>query len=690
MAVIYAPVDLGSIAAGDGGFVIHGQDVGDGSGGSVARAGDVNGDGVGDLIIGASGGCAAANGKPNAGDSYVVFGKASGFGSPVDLASVATGTGGFVVHGEDANDLSGWSVASAGDVNGDGLDDVIIGAWRTGAAANAKENAGSSYVVFGKDSGFGAAVDLANVAAGNGGFVIHGQDRGDTSGSSVASAGDVNGDGLDDLVIGAPFADAAGNAKPSAGGSYVVFGKLDGFGAAIDLRDVARGHGGFVIHGEVAQDQSGWSVASAGDVNGDGTDDLIIGAWRAGADRAKFGAGDSYVIFGKAGGFGSTIDLADVASGKGGFVIHGQYGGDGSGFSVASAGDVNGDGLDDLIIGAPSAAAAGNAKSRAGESYVIFGRVGGFGAALDLESIAAGKGGFVIHGEDADDRSGRSVAAGGDVNGDGFDDLIIGAPYADGEGNTEPSAGSAYVIFGKSGSFDPAVDLDSIAAGRGGFAIHGEAAGYLFGSSVASAGDVNDDGFDDLIIGSAHSGVAQGKVGAGSSYVVLGGAFQPGPTSTTEDDSLLGGAGPQGMESGSGNDVLRGKDGRDTLSGGGGDDRLSGGRGTDVLSGGAGKDRFWYDDNALGAADRILDFDPTQGDRIVLRAVDAVVGTPADDAFTVIGTAAFSRTAGELRWSDIGRGVQRIEADVDGDGDADLVIDVANDAPPISASWFAL
>ena len=133
-------------------------------------------------------------------------------------------------------------------------------------------------MVVGKASGWGAAVDLASIAAGTGGFVIHGQDGGDESGRSVASAGDVNGDGFDDLIIGARGGDAAGNAKSLAGDSYVVFGKASGWGAPIDLGDVAAGTGGFVINGQDASDRSGISVASAGDVDGDGFDDLVIGA----------------------------------------------------------------------------------------------------------------------------------------------------------------------------------------------------------------------------------------------------------------------------------------------------------------------------------------------------------------------------------------------------------------------------
>jgi Ca2+-binding RTX toxin-like protein len=340
---------------GTNGFKINGEAAYDASGFSVASAGDVNGDGFADLIVGAFD--ADPNGS-NTGASYVVFGKASGFGATLNLSSL-DGTNGFQINGEAASDFSGCSVASAGDVNGDGFDDVIVGA--SGADYNGSR-AGVSYVVFGKGSGFGATLELSSLDGANG-FQINGEAEGNFCGHSVTSAGDVNGDGFADLIVGA-FG-AAPNGFYS-GASYVVFGKASGFAAMLELSSL-DGKNGFQINGEAAYDESGCSVASAGDVNGDGFDDLIVGAY--GADPNGNRSGASYVVFGKASGFGATLELSSL-DGNNGFQINGEAASDYSGISVASAGDVNGDGFDDLIVGARDADPNG---SHSGASYVIFG-----------------------------------------------------------------------------------------------------------------------------------------------------------------------------------------------------------------------------------------------------------------------------------------------------------------------------
>ncbi len=488
-----AAIELSDVTAGTGGFAMSGEAAFDYSGGTVSAAGDVNGDGFADVIVGA--GANDSNGT-SSGRSYVVFGKVGG--TLVQLSDLAAGAGGFAIDGK-AYDAAGVSVSEAGDVNGDGIADLIVGA--SGVDSNGV-NSGSSYVVFGKATG--TLVQITDVTAGTGGFAIDGEAANDDSGYSVSAAGDVNGDGLADLIVGALGADPNGS---SSGRSYVVFGKATG--TLIQLSDVTAGTGGFTISGEAAGDVAGLSVSTAGDVNGDGLADVIVGARYADPNGAQ--SGRSYVVFGKANG--ANVQLSDVALfGTGGFAINGEVAGDEAGFSVSGAGDVNGDGLADLIVGARGADPNGNGSGR---SYVVFGK--STGALVQLSDVTAGAGGFAMNGENVLDRSGRSVSAAGDVNGDGFADVIVGAYLADPNLPYGSAGGRSYVVFGKTGG--TLVQLSAVTAGAGGFAIDGEGFEDYSGNRVSSAGDVNGDGLTDLIVGAFRADPNGDR--SGRSYVVF-------------------------------------------------------------------------------------------------------------------------------------------------------------------------
>jgi len=450
-----------------------GEDAGDESGYSVASAGDVNGDGYDDILIGAWNNDDGGN---YAGQTYLILGKATGWAMDTDLSAAGAS---FI--GEDAGDSSGFSVASAADVNGDGYDDILIGAYFDNDGGIA---AGQTYLILGKATGWAMDMDLSDANAS-----FWGEDGGDQSGYSVASAGDVNGDGYDDILIGA-YGDEDGGGN-YAGQTYLILGKATCWAMDTNLSDA---NASFI--GEDADDFSGWSVASAGDVNGDGFDDILIGAHRV--DDGEGYAGQTYLILGKATGWAMDTDLSDANAS---FI--GEDADDCSGYSVASAGDVNGDGYDDILIGARNNDDGGD---NAGQTYLILGKAAGWAMDTDLSDANAS-----FWGEDPCDWLGYSVASAGDINGDGYDDILIGA-YANDDGGNE--AGKTYLILGKATGW--AMDTDLSAADA---SFWGEDVSDYAGHSVASAGDVNGDGYDDILIGAY--GDDDGGTDAGQTYLIL-------------------------------------------------------------------------------------------------------------------------------------------------------------------------
>jgi hypothetical protein len=330
--------------------------------------------------------------------------------------------------GESADDDSGRAVAGAGDVNADGYDDFIISAYYDDDGGT---DAGQTYLILGKASGWAMDTDLSNVDAS-----FWGENSGDYSGSSVAGAGDVNGDGFDDFLIGAYYNDDGGS---NSGQTYLILGKPSGWQMDADL---SNANASFI--GEDIGDYCGYSVDGAGDVNGDGYDDILIGAY--GDDDGGTSAGQTYLFFGKASGWAMNKDLSQANAS-----FWGEDIGDYSARTVAGAGDVNGDGYDDFIVGAYNEDDGG---TDAGQTYLILGKPTGWAMDKDLSSVNAS-----FWGESASDYSGVFVDGNGDINGDGYDDILIGA-YGDDDGGS--SAGQSYLFFPDSNS-KPAL-IDSVKA----------------------------------------------------------------------------------------------------------------------------------------------------------------------------------------------------------------------------------
>lgn len=451
---------------GQDGFAIYGT-WGSHSGHSVSAAGDVNGDGVDDLIIGAPYG--DPTGRNNAGQSFVVYGKDStdnqNFSSRLNLAEFSVADG-FIINGINTGDNAGVKVASAGNLNGDDYDDILITSIAVG------NQAGAAYVVYGTNNT--TDIDLGNLDSDKG-FVIEGSIDGEVgwqAGYSVSSTHniynenhipDINGDGIDDLIIGVPHAD------DPAGRAYVVYGKTDGTLSDIALDSFGSvnsdGQIGFVVNGGHGETKyAGSAVSYAGDINNDGVGDLIVGAPKTSeiVDVSTTNYfGKTFVVFGKRMPSDDTsarteVNLSDIANGGGtdGFIINSEPNStDYTGQYLSYAGDVNGDGIHDLIIG-----------SRNSKSYVVFGEntedssgVMSFANSMDLEDLGSpgGPAGFKINGP-ADTKA--IVSGAGDIDGDGYHDLIVGAPKYDSSGSSAFLDGNAYIIFGKA-SFNAEVDL---------------------------------------------------------------------------------------------------------------------------------------------------------------------------------------------------------------------------------------
>lgn len=695
----FSPIFQLSTLDGINGFQIWGQK-GTASGHAIAGLGDVNGDGFDDVFLSAR---FAAYNAHACGAGYVVFGKASGFPANIDVSNL-NGTNGFRIDGESERDEAGLQLSEAGDINGDGLNDLVIGSKYAGAG-------GEAYVVFGKSGGFPAIIQPSSLDGANG-FEIRGGPG--EQAAAVLSAGDVNHDGFDDVLVGAPLTKVNGR---QTGAIYVVFGKESGFPANFELSSI-NGSNGFLLAGKPGEYVGIYSGVGggSGDFNGDGIDDIIA----ANHDSA-------YVVFGRTSGFAKTVQLSALNGNDGFKIINNGL--------VSEVGDINADGCDDFVLGTlgyPSTT-----------SYVVFGRASGFGPSFNYEEESLdGSNGFRIISDNTRNNS-LDTADAGDFNADGYDDLLIANRRAAPNGL---SSGAVYVVFGKAGGFDPIVELSAL-DGNSGFKIAGAAYGDQL-ENVSSGGDVNHDGFDDIIVSTpwadpngetsgstyvifghrasgsvnrlgsvlaqtinggtgndtingdggsdkligwegndfyylndvngpngslAYDAVIE-AVGAGSDTVsVLSLDFRPGLdgyalavnvenavvrgslnfalNGNSLKNTLTGNSAYNRLLGQDGNDRLYGANGADELNGGNGNDFLAGGAGRDTIAGGSGNDVFDYNvvgesSTTINSRDTILGF-AINADRIDVSGIDAVPGG-ANDLFSFRGTATFN-AAGQIR-----------------------------------------
>jgi hypothetical protein len=476
---------------GHKGFTILGEGEYDSAGASIRSAGDVNGDGIGDILISATHFSQNENSRSSV---YVLFGQKGDFPGTFDLAEL-NGRNGFKVTGISHDYFARVAVSGAGDVNGDGFDDVIIGNRPRLGIEN-----GAAYVIFGGDERFAPRLNVTKLDGTNG-FTLEGS-GGMAAGGSVSSAGDVNGDGYGDILVAAP---SFGTGLDRPGAAFLIFGKADPFSPKLQLSEI-DGVNGFRILGESNRDNAGFTVAGIGDFNGHGFVDVAVGA----RDSTSHGlyTGATYIIFGKADTLPTQLELSSL-DGTTGLRLLGSGPNDYVA-RVSGAGDVNGDGLNDVIIGARGYL---REETEAG-AYIVFGRRETGSSTIELSALN-GSDGFALRGEHPGEWIGESVSGAGGINGDGFSEVIIGAARKDRHGY---GAGESFVIFGKP-LFDASITFGSSAGGQE-ITLNGANKREYSGAAVSGAVDFNGDGLDDLLIGAA--GLRKGPVFTGGVYVVYG------------------------------------------------------------------------------------------------------------------------------------------------------------------------
>jgi hypothetical protein len=440
-AYIYNGSPLGLATTHD--WTIEGGQEGADLGNSVATAGDVNGDGLSDVIVGAR---LYDGGQTDEGRAYVFHGAATGLST----------THAWIAESNQTSALFSRSVGTAGDVNGDGYSDVIVGA---PYYDNGQDNEGRAYIYHGSALGLSTMPNRW----------LEGNQAHAHFGKSVGTAGDVNGDGYSDVIVGAPEHD---NEEMEEGRAYIYHGSATGLSSTAN----------WVAESDRADALFGYSVGTAGDVNGDGYSDVIVGA--PGYYDEETAGGRAYVYHGSASGLSAAANWTAESDR------------DGADFacSVGTAGDINGDGYSDIIIGASRHQ---NGQTYEGRAFVYHGSRAG------LVTTA----GWTAESNQANADFGYSVGTAGDVNGDGYSDVIVGARWYDGGQTNE---GRAYVYHGSLTGLSTAAE----------WTAESDQEGAHFGSSAASAGDVNGDGYSDVIVGARY--YDNGQADEGRAYVYHG------------------------------------------------------------------------------------------------------------------------------------------------------------------------
>ena len=433
--------------------------------GRLSGIGDMNNDGVDDILV-------SAQTTPGPGffPLWVVFGQHNQF-SNINLTttSLADTYQGFQITSSARWTYFGLTMSRGGDVNGDGIDDILLG-----AAQSTINNIALVVIYGGRNVNTDIDLSVTDLATTQQGFILTASLPG-CGGGSVSNAGDINNDGIDDMIMA--------NYGPT-GLALVYFGKSSGLNDLnIGNTNLAATNQGFKVTIPGGNSNYfGKASGCLGDINNDGIDDIFFGA-----SKTNSSTGAIYVFFGRTGGFDDiALNVTDLATAGLGFRVIGPSTGSWLGYSVSRAGDVNGDGIDDLVIGAYGY------NSSKGAAYVIFGKQGTF-ADINLAktSLSASQQGFRVTGAAKGNQFGYSVSNIGDQNYDGIDDVLIGAP----------GAGVSYVVYGRRDNYyDINLNTTNLYETGQGFNFSVNRSDY--GKAVSNGGDINKDGINDIIIGS--------------------------------------------------------------------------------------------------------------------------------------------------------------------------------------------